>query len=129
MSRKSKGINGEREIIKFFNQTGKWCACRVAGSGSSRYLSPDIIAGNILRKLAIECKTTKERTKYIEKADVEQLLNFSSIFGAEPWLAVRFDRIGWYFLPPSDIERSGECYVVREETVRHTGIIFDELIK
>ena len=47
MSRKSKGINAERELIRLFEDTNKWSACRVAGSGSSRYPSPDIIAASV----------------------------------------------------------------------------------
>ena len=52
---KKKGINAERELIHMF-WAEKWAAIRVAGSGSSKYPSPDILAGNNLRKLAIECK-------------------------------------------------------------------------
>jgi len=50
---KAKGSKGERELIKFFNESG-WVAIRSAGSGSSQYPSPDILAGNAMRRLAIE---------------------------------------------------------------------------
>ena len=53
MSRKSKGINAERSLIHKF-WAHNWAAIRVAGSGSSKYPSPDVLAGNNLRKLAIE---------------------------------------------------------------------------
>lgn len=46
MSHKSKGINAEREIIHLFWSMPGWTACRVAGSGSMKYPSPDVIAGN-----------------------------------------------------------------------------------
>ena len=61
MSTKSKGINAERQLIHMFWSV-KWTACRIAGSGSSKYPSPDIIAANRARKLAIEAKITKEHS-------------------------------------------------------------------
>ena len=45
MSLKSKGINAERELIHKFWGVG-WGAVRVAGSGSMRYPSSDILAAN-----------------------------------------------------------------------------------
>ena len=66
MSFKSKGINGERELVHMFWNRG-WACLRIAGSGSSKYPSPDILAGNKLRKLAIECKITKDQKKYFKK--------------------------------------------------------------
>ena len=60
MSRKSVGINAERELIHLFWSSG-WSAVRIAGSGSSHYPSPDLIASNIARKLAIEAKVTKDK--------------------------------------------------------------------
>ena len=62
MNTKAKGTQGERELVKFFNEAG-WGCIRIAGSGSSRYPSPDILAGNAVRRVAIECKVTKETKK------------------------------------------------------------------
>ena len=82
MSRKSKGINAERDLIHKFWATNGWAALRVAGSGSMRYPSADILATNKVRKLAIECKTVKNPWKYIEKEDINQLKEFSELFNA-----------------------------------------------
>ena len=54
MNLKAIGTKAERELIKMFWKTNSWIAIRAAGSGCSRYPSPDILAGNILRKLAIQ---------------------------------------------------------------------------
>lgn len=129
MSRKSKGINAEREIVKLFAETGNWFACRVAGSGSSHFPSPDIIAGNKLRKLAIECKTSKDKNKYLTKDEVKQLKIFSDVFGAEPWVAVKFDKTVWMFMSLDDIEDAGNNYVVSKEKAEKEGFIFEEVIK
>ncbi len=111
MSRKSKGINAERDLIhKFWKE--KWAAVRIAGSGSSRYPSPDILAGNNLRKLAIECKASKEKHRYLTKDEIYELKEFSRLFGAEPWIAIKFDKEVWYFLTLDDLKETEKNYSI-----------------
>jgi holliday junction resolvase Hjr len=128
MSRKSKGINAERDLIHKFWGSG-WAAIRVAGSGSMGYPSPDILAGNNLRKLAIESKASTEPVRYIEKQQISQLKEFAALFGAETWIAVKFNKMEWYFLTLEDIRDTGNNYVVTEEITRNKGLLFEELIK
>jgi Holliday junction resolvase len=127
MSHKSKGINGERELIHLFWANG-WAALRTAGSGSSRYPSPDIVAANISRKLAIEAKVTKEDKKYFSSEDLGQLIEFAEKFGAEPWFAVKFNNAGWFFLPPAEIEQTKGGFVFSLELAKTKGFEFKELI-
>lgn len=129
MSNKSKGINAERELIHRFWGTELWSAVRIAGSGSMRYPSADILATNKLRRLAIECKVTKDKSKYLEKEVVEQLKEFSNIFGAEPWIAVKFKGSDWFFLNIEDIEETDKCYVIEKELAERKGLLFEEIIK
>ena len=129
MSLKSKGINADRDLIKRFYDTGNWFACRVAGSGSSRYPSPDVIAGNRLRKLAIECKRTSEKVRYIPAAEIDQLIEFSTLFGAEAYVAVKFDRAPWHFLTIEDLKKTTGSYCVNAEIARLKGILFEELVR
>ncbi len=105
MNRKAKGTKGERELVKFFNENN-WSCIRIAGSGSSRYPSPDVLAGNAIRRLAIECKVTKDNKKYISKQEIEQLQTFSHKFGAESWIGVKFQGEQWYFLMIEDFVRN-----------------------
>lgn len=128
MSRKSKGTNAERELIHMFWNTGKWAAIRVAGSGCCVNPAPDIVAGNINRKLAIECKSTKD-TKYISKQDVEDLKTYSTLFGAEPLIGIRFDREGWFFVKTEDLVDAGDSYVFSLEYLKTKGIDFNTLIE
>ena len=65
MSTKSRGSNAERDLIHKFWGEG-WAALRAAGSGSSQFPAPDIIASNNVRKLAIEVKLTTELKKYFK---------------------------------------------------------------
>jgi len=128
MSRKSKGINAERDLIHKFWKSG-WAASRVAGSGSIKYPSPDVIAGNNLRKLAIECKTSKDKVKYLTTEEIMDLKQYSIIFGAEAWIAVKFDRMEWFFLTLEDIRETERSYMVSEEIVKNKGLLFEEVIK
>lgn len=127
MSRKSKGINAERDLIHKFWAKG-WAAIRVAGSGSSRYPSPDLLAGNNLRKLAIECKACKEKSRYFTKDEVRALKEFAKIFGAESWVGIKFDKIGWYFLTLEDMKETENSYLVSYDIAKNKGLSFDELI-
>lgn len=127
MSRKSKGINAEREIIHAFWSIPGWTACRVAGSGSMKYPSPDIIAGNATRKLAIECKITKSKYQYFEKEEVNQLIQYAEMFGAEPWIAIRFNRDKFYFLRPKDLKETENRYTVDSDSIKDKGFFINQI--
>jgi len=127
MSRKSVGINAERELIHLFWGSG-WSAVRVAGSGSSRYPSCDIIASNTVRKLVIESKVTKDLKKYFSIQEIEQFRIFSDKFGAEPWIGVKFKNLNWFFLNLEDLELVGKNYVISIELARNKGLLFNQLL-
>lgn len=129
MANKSKGTNAERDLVHKFWNTGSWSAIRIAGSGSSKYPSADILASNKLRKLAIECKTTKEKNKYLQKEVIEQIKTFSDIFGAEPWIAIRFERTDWFFISLEDLEKVGNSFLISKEMAEKKGLLLEELIK
>ena len=130
MSRKSKGINAERELLHQFWQTGKWIALRTPASGSMRYPCPDLLVGNLLRKLAIEFKTTISDRQYISQEQIDNLQYFSRVFGAEPFVGVRFQKEGWFFLTLEDIETTkAENYVISKELAKRKGLLFEELIQ
>ena len=127
MSRKSKGINAERELIHLFWKNN-WSSIRVAGSGNMKYPCPDIIAGNSLRHLAIECKTINDTKKYFTEDDLHQLREFSRIFGSESWLAVKFAKQPWYFITPEDLEKTETNYVITIDQAKTKGLLFEELL-
>jgi len=128
MSVKSIGSNAERELLHMF-WSKKWACLRSAGSGSMKYPGPDLIASNKSRRVAVECKTTKKDKKYLDEYDVAQLREFCEIFGAEPWLAVKFSRMEWLFLSLEDLEKTEKGYVVDRKTAERRGLLIDELIK
>ena len=113
MSQKSKGMNVERELLHMF-WAKRWGCIRVAGSGSMRYPSADILAANKKRLLAIECKGSKKKIKYIDKDDIEQLEEFSNLFNAEPFVGVKFNRCGWFFVKPKQLKEKGNMVLPKK---------------
>ena len=127
MSLKSKGMNAERDLIHLF-WGGGWASVRVAGSGSMRYPSADILATNKIRILAIECKTCIKESKYIPQEDIEQLKTFSEMFSAEPWIAIKFKGHEWYFVSLEDLETTNKSYMINLGLVKSKGLLFEEII-
>ncbi len=128
MSTKRKGIRAERELSHLF-WANEWATCRAAGSGSTPHPNPDLLASNGNRVLAIECKSIKKDKKYLTTKDVDELTIFSKKFGAEPWIGIRFDSIGWYFLRLEDLEKSKKGnYAIPLDLAKKKGLAFKELI-
>lgn len=127
MSLKGKGTNAERELIHLLWAEGI-AAIRVAGSGSSHYPSPDIIAGNIDRKFAIECKSIKGTSKYIPKNEIYELQKFAQMFGAEPWIGLRFARNEWHFISIEDMKETKSSFAITLEKVKMKGLLLKELL-
>ncbi len=127
MNRKQKGISAERELVHLFWKEG-WAACRTPGSGSIKYPCPDVIAGNNLRKLAIECKSIKSGSYYFSLEDINQLRQFSRLFNAEPWVGVRFGSEGWFFLTVDDLVKTGKLFSFSLKDAKMRGLIFSELV-
>ncbi len=91
-----KGSKAERELMKTLESNG-FAVVRVAGSGNND--KPDLIASNGKYLIAIECKSTRLLYKYIDENELNNFLKFCKRFGAQGWYAIRFDRLGWRFLP------------------------------
>ena len=130
MGSKVKGSRTERELVHLFNNTGLWAAIRIAGSGLTKDPNPDVLAGNKQRYLAIECKSLKSNIKYLYPEEITQIIDFSSKFGAEPWIGIRFNNQGWYFIKPEHLEKTkSEYYSVSLLLAKEKGLSFKDLIK
>ncbi|MEK6848087.1 MAG: Holliday junction resolvase Hjc [Nanoarchaeota archaeon] len=126
MGNKEKGANAERELYEMFIDQ-LYRAVRVAGSGMLDNTSCDLIAGKIGKKFAIECKATKDKIKYITKQQIEDFLIFSEIFGLEPKIAIRFNRHGWFFISPIQLEDSGKYWKASLELCQREGKRFGQV--
>ena len=125
MSNKSKGSNVERELYQMFIDNA-FRAVRVAGSGMMDNTACDLIAGKLGKKFAVECKSCKSKSKYITKEQIEDFLVFSEIFGLDPVIAVRFNREGWFFLHPKELEDTGKHFSISLENAKEKGKRFGQ---
>lgn len=126
MSNKSKGSRVERELLDLFTEH-HWRAARVAGSGTNENTFCDLIAGKKdFGGFAIEVKSSKKNRIYITKEQIEDFLIFSDVIGLKPVIAVRFNREGWIFLKPEQLEDSGKFWVVGLEKARIDGKRFSQ---
>ncbi|MEN9626227.1 MAG: hypothetical protein RL557_555 [archaeon] len=123
---KAKGSKVERELFDMFIAS-TYRAVRVAGSGVMENADCDIIAGKSGNgKYAIEVKASKKPVKYISKEQINNFMIFADIFGLTPVIAVRFNRLGWFFFHPTDLVDSGKNFVVNLATAREKGKRFGQ---
>lgn len=125
MNTKAKGTNAERELVHMFWKA-EFACFRAAGSGSIKYPCPDLIAGNNLRKLAIEVKNSGKEYQHLSKKEIDDLKQFSEIFGAESWVAVKFKQ--WHFLTLEDLNETSENYSITKDIAERRGLSFNDLI-
>ncbi len=125
MGNKEKGANAERELYEMFIENS-FRAVRVAGSGMMENTACDLIAGKPGRKYCIEVKSSKKHYKYISKKQVEDFIIFSEIFGLIPIIAIRFNRQGWFFLKPENLENSGKNWSITLKQAREKGKRFSQ---
>jgi len=123
---KAKGSKAERELYQMFVDNS-FRAVRVAGSGTMENADCDIIAGKKgCGKYAIEAKSTKKPIQYITKDQISRFVGFSDIFGLKPVIAVRFNRVGWFFFNPRSLVDSGKNWGLSLERARKKGKRFSQ---
>jgi len=90
MSFYEKGARFERSLVHKFQENG-WISFRAAGSGTIKYIIPDIIAIKEDKVLMVECKSTKKRSISLK----ETMLNLKKILPISKfdiYIAVKFNR-------------------------------------
>ncbi len=113
---REKGTRVERELISILWENG-FAAVRVAGSGSMSFPCPDVVASNGKITLAFEVKTRSKLPLYLTYQEVKELVMFSNLFGAEPYIALRMPRKEWYFIRIDALVRTSKGFRVDEEVV------------
>lgn len=83
-----KGYQAELELVDLLVQKGFY-AVRVPVSGG-RGFPCDVLAAKGEDKRAYEVKSTKEKTLYLYKKDIEPLIEFCRKFGFQAYVAVRW---------------------------------------
>ena len=125
---KHKGANAERELLHMLSERN-FAVVRVAGSGMISETSADLIAGNSEKRFVIECKTCKEKKRYLDKQQIADLREFAKKFGFPALIAVKFNRQGWWFIEPEKLEDVGKNLAISLEEIKAKGISFDDLMK
>ena len=121
-----KGSRYERELVNRFESCG-WGAlrCPSSGGGTDREL-PDVIVGknaervktlhalSLSTPLAIELKSGKSTTLYVDRDEVKALRSFAESFGATPLLGARFttqaSSTDIYLVKPEDARMTEKAY-------------------
>ena len=127
INRKRKGTNAERELLHLF-WSKDWPCVRAAGSGSIRYPVPDIIASNGIKSVAIEIKIVSAGYKYFSRKEIEDLIRFSTMFGAMPFVAVKFSGSPWFFVSVENLVETPHGFSVRVSEGEIKGMLFEDFI-
>jgi Holliday junction resolvase len=123
-----KGSAEERDLVhKLWDKNFAAMRAPASGGATKRPL-PDVLAGNGKIYLAIEVKTTSKEKIYIDSPQIDGLCEFCDLFGAEPYLGVKFKFTKWLFLPPDKIDRTrSNNYRVDKEVALEKGLELDEI--
>ncbi len=111
MTRYAKGADAERELIHDLFQRG-FSVVRVAGSGKSSLPAPDLLALYQGRVWAFECKAWGASSISIPVPKMQELLGWCTRAGAEPVIAWKYPRQGWFFLKPEHLSKSAKHYSI-----------------
>jgi Holliday junction resolvase len=118
MSNYTKGARGERELLSIFGEEN-FVGLRAPSSGSTTQRElPDILVGRRGFVLAIEAKREGGEYKYLDEQEIEDLYYFAEQFGAEPYIAIRFDYGDWYFFKREEMHQTDSGrYRIKKENV------------
>lgn len=112
-----KGANYERDLVRLLDDLGYAVMRSPASGAATKRNQPDLLVGRAHKirfrsgrlysdAMALELKSGKQTTLYVDSAEVEALESFASDFGATPYLVARSTRRdidqGFYFIPPEN---------------------------
>lgn len=124
-----KGSREERELVKMLWDADCAAMRAPASGGATKKPLPDVIAGNGKIYLAIEVKSSSAEKIYIDSAKIKALQEFSSTFGAVPYVGAKFKREKWRFISLEHLYITrNENYRVDKELAFQKGVELDELI-
>ena len=123
-----KGSAEERDLVHKLWERNFAAMRAPASGGATKRPLPDVLAGNGKLYLAIEVKTTTKDKVYIDSTQIDELCEFSNIFGATPYIGVRFKYTKWLFLEPKNTPRTrnGNSKVEKDYALEK-GLEIDEI--
>lgn len=124
-----KGSKEERDLVKMLWDSDFAAMRAPASGGATKKPLPDVLAGNGKIYLAIEVKSTSRDKIYIDSRKINGLCEFSDIFGAKPYIGIKFRYKKWLFLSPEDLEVTrNDNYRLDMDLAFKKGLELDELI-
>ena len=119
-----KGSKGENELGGLFEDSG-YAWMRQAGSGTADRELPDIAVGNGFHFIVMEVKRWSNEADYgyLSKREVEDLIYFAKNFGAEYYIAARFDYRDWQFFKKEEMHETKKSFRidnVKNEEIQRT---------
>lgn len=123
-----KGSNEERAVVKLFEERG-FGAIRVPASGArTKSDKPDVVAGNGVDYYAVEVKSSKNDYIYIRSEQIDELINFASVFGAVPLVVAKFTYVPFKAFNICDLKvTKGGKYSIHRDFAKN-GIDFVDYI-
>ena len=128
-NKKAKGTAAENELVHKFWENN-WVCVRVAGSGSTQFPAPDLLASRGDRRIMMEVKIVNSHKKYFSEQEIKDLEYFSERFGAESWVGICFEGRQWFFLPTAELQKTsaGQSFVADLVEMKRKGFGFEEMI-
>lgn len=119
----------ERDLVNKLWNAGFAAMRAPASGGATKRPLPDVLAGNGKLYLAIEVKSTRQDHIYIDNEKITNLIEFSKIFGATPYVGSKFIRKPWRFIKLEDLHVTrSENYRVNTDLAFSKGLDFEEII-
>ena len=131
---KKRAADYERVLVNRFWESGFAVMRAPSSSGTSKMPRPDVLAGSSEKNLllALEIKTSRQNVFYVQKEQIEGLIEFARRIGGKPYLAVKFvgKRMDFLFLavPESLTESKGDSYRISLNNLKEKGIDYSTLI-
>ena len=128
---KEKGSHYERRLVELLWRRGFACVRGgSSGGGCRRRFVPDVIAMRNGVILVFEVKIrSKEDVVYIEATKVSKLLDFAKRAGGRAFIAIKYGRSEWKFIPVDKLSPSltGASYRIDPDMVKRDGLTLRDL--
>lgn len=129
-TRRKRGFEAERELVRKLWSKG-FAVMRAPASGARTRLAayPDVVAIFRGKIYAFEVKYRRDNSPiYIDKNQLEKLLEFSRRAGATPLVAVKRPNKGWKLIPVDMAKQTNSGGIKIDDEVLDKGIGLDEFI-
>lgn len=129
-TRRRRGFEAERELVRKLWSRG-FAVIRAPASGARARLAayPDIVAIFKGRIYAIEVKYRRDNAPiYIDRTQLEKLIEFSRRAGATPLIAVKRAHKGWKLISIDQVKGTNTGRIKIDDEVLNNGVSLDEFI-